>query len=346
MLVRKKGYVKIHRKMRDSDTWNAMKPPGRSLMITVLMRATHRPVDVEFGGEKRTLLPGQFTYGRAELAEDANISVQQLRTLLGSLSKIWKFLTTESTSRGSIITITNWASYQSPPGDINQEDNQPSTNDQPTDNQPPTTNKNIEEHKALGEQPQPPRAGEASSNELPTQPPEPTPDQEQPPEPTVIGDPGPATAFSGGTPSQTTSGPEKGLGGGNGTKKKPAGKEAEIKAAAKRVRDAYCERVFALDPWQTDRSKGRALTNIASWLREGPHDEAAMMLAIENRRREWQVERSQPQFVGNFFGRQGDESPFMAFASPNWQPPKGSSGAPREKSLAEQGADGGLGGYG
>ena len=231
--------------------------------MTCLLRATHRRRDISFNGKHRTLEPGQFVFGREELAEEANISTQQCRGVLNAFCDDWGFLTIKTTSRGSLATVLNWAIYQSGEPQSNQPNNQPATSRQPASNQPVTTNKNDRECEEHKEHPLPEKKDQA-------------------------------------------------------------------KEAAKRIRDAYGKRVFALNEWDTDRSRSTALKSIGRWLKAGPHDEVAMMRAIENRRLALEQNPTvKPQFVANFFGLKGikdGEAPFTVFADPNWKPPTGGNG--------------------
>jgi len=85
---------------------------------------------------------GQLMYGRTQLAAEIGITVQQLRTSLNKLSSTNE-ITNVTSSKGSIITITNYNDYQS----SNQENNQLSTSYQPAINQLSTTTKECKNDK-------------------------------------------------------------------------------------------------------------------------------------------------------------------------------------------------------
>ena len=96
--------------------------------------------------EKTTFLghqirPGQAVIGRRSLAEDLGMSEQSVRTALNHL-KSTNDITIKSTNKFSIVTIVNWASYQSCVDDTNQQNNQPA-NQRPTNNQPHSRNKEV-----------------------------------------------------------------------------------------------------------------------------------------------------------------------------------------------------------
>jgi DNA-binding transcriptional regulator YhcF (GntR family) len=73
---------------------------------------------------------GQLYIGRADLARIWKVGEQTVRTILKNLEKDG-FLTSQSTNRGTIITITNYDTYQAEE-ERHQPANQPATNQQKT----------------------------------------------------------------------------------------------------------------------------------------------------------------------------------------------------------------------
>jgi hypothetical protein len=94
---------------------------------------------VVVGRQEVELEPGQFIFGRKVAAEATGLSEQEVRTALDSLRK-QQNLTIKTTNKFSIVSITNWETYQHGEEQINQQINQPLTNKQPTTNQQLTTN--------------------------------------------------------------------------------------------------------------------------------------------------------------------------------------------------------------
>ena len=97
------------------------------------MSANHKPkkwrgIEIEVG---------QFITSRDKLAAELPLSVQQVRTALNKLKSTGE-ITIKTTTKYSIISITNWCEYQI----SNQQANQQVTNKQPTSNQQVTTNNN------------------------------------------------------------------------------------------------------------------------------------------------------------------------------------------------------------
>jgi len=133
-----RGFVKLYRKalengwIKDHKLW--------VFWTWCLLKANHSfECKVTVDRQEVTLQPGQFIFGRRRAAEETGLSEQEVRTILNSLRKR-KNLTSKSTNRYSIVSITNWDTYQ---GGVRKD--QPV--DQPAINQQLTTNKNIKKIK-------------------------------------------------------------------------------------------------------------------------------------------------------------------------------------------------------
>jgi len=113
--------------------------------IWCLMKASHKAHKMMVGFVEVDLLPGQFVFGRKAAALDTGLGEQTIRTCLNSL-KSTSNITIKVTNKFSILTICNWATYQSSISQsnqqINQQINQPLTSNQPASNQQLTTNNN------------------------------------------------------------------------------------------------------------------------------------------------------------------------------------------------------------
>jgi DNA-binding PadR family transcriptional regulator len=82
---------------------------------------------------------GQLYIGRADLARVWKVSEQTVRTILKNLEKDG-FLTSKSTNKGTIVTVSNYNTYQSVE-ERNQPANQPATNQQDFENRKKSTSK-------------------------------------------------------------------------------------------------------------------------------------------------------------------------------------------------------------
>lgn len=133
------GWIKLHRCLTEKAIWLESTPEQKVILVTLLMMANHTEKEWEWKGEKYKAKPGQFVTSLNSIVRNCGrgISVQNVRTALKRFEK-YGFLTSESTNRNRLITITNWASYQS---EESESTNQPTSNQQATNKQL-TTNKN------------------------------------------------------------------------------------------------------------------------------------------------------------------------------------------------------------
>ena len=135
-----KGWIKLHRKFLDWEWYTDV--PTKTLFIHLLLEANHEPqkwkgIDVE---------KGQCVVGRKELSQKTGLSEQQIRTALDKLKQTGE-ISAEPTNKFTVITVHNYALYQSSDDDKQPTNNQQVTINQPTDNQQVTTNKNIKNEK-------------------------------------------------------------------------------------------------------------------------------------------------------------------------------------------------------
>ena len=133
------GWIKIHRSFL---TWEWFdKPEMVQLFVYLLLKANHDAK--EWHG--MTIERGQVVTSVARIAQDTRLSTQVVRTCLNRL-KSTNEITSESTSKYTIITISKYDTYQDCSDDDNEEDNKENnkqiTNEQQTNNKQLTTNKN------------------------------------------------------------------------------------------------------------------------------------------------------------------------------------------------------------
>ena len=134
------GWIKLHRKFVEWEWFNVDEMV--KLFIYLLLTANHETTKWRGIEIKR----GQLLTGRKSLHDKTKISEQTLRTCLSRLEKTGE-INLQSTNRFTIITISNYDSYQSNQPTTNQLTNQQLTSDQPTTNQQLTTNKNDKKEK-------------------------------------------------------------------------------------------------------------------------------------------------------------------------------------------------------
>ena len=130
------GWIKLHRKTlknpivcKDAD--------HLAVWCYLLLNATHDDLDVVFGTERITLVPGQLITGRKKIARDLAIDENKVYRILKSL-KIEQQIEQQANSKGSLITIVNWESYQKAEQPTEQQVN----NERTATEQQVNTNKN------------------------------------------------------------------------------------------------------------------------------------------------------------------------------------------------------------
>ena len=113
------GWIKLHRKFKESDIFND--PDLLRLWVLILMKASHSKREVTIQGEKVELEPGQFITGRSALHSDYNKDLPKKfmvkdTTLWNRLKKLESMgsLTIENlpSRRASVITLNNWDKHQ------------------------------------------------------------------------------------------------------------------------------------------------------------------------------------------------------------------------------------------
>lgn len=129
-----KGYFKIWHKIEDWEWWGDLTMMG--FWLYLLKKANIK--------EKRwrgsTVKRGQFISSRASMAEDLDISEQQIRTMVSRL-KSTSELTSESTNQYTLYTIVNYDKYQKKFAEVTDESTSEATSKQPASNQRATTTK-------------------------------------------------------------------------------------------------------------------------------------------------------------------------------------------------------------
>ena len=137
------GWIKLHRKLLNSDMYKSLNSTQRDVMIQVLLSANHKTNQWEWKGKLFECKSGQFITSLETLKSKcaSGVTIQNIRTALIKL-ETWQFLTNESTNTGRVITVLNWDTYQ----DICEEG--PQSNQQ-TANKELTTNNNYKERKNI-----------------------------------------------------------------------------------------------------------------------------------------------------------------------------------------------------
>ncbi len=134
------GYIKTYRKMLSWEWYKDV--PTKVLFLHLLLTASFK--DGRYMGYE--VKAGQCIVGRRALAKQTGLTEQQVRTALKRLEKTGE-ITLKPTHLFTVITIENWALYQTDSIFINPRSNHQATHHQPTSNPPSTTSKECKESK-------------------------------------------------------------------------------------------------------------------------------------------------------------------------------------------------------
>lgn len=125
------GYIKLHRKILEWEWYSDI--PTKILFFHCLLKTNHQTQKW-----RGILIPkGSFLTSLGKLGKSTGLTIQQVRSSLNKLKSTHE-ITSKTTNKYSIISITNWDSYQID----NTQDNKQITNKQQTNNKQITTNKN------------------------------------------------------------------------------------------------------------------------------------------------------------------------------------------------------------
>lgn len=111
------GWFAFHRKTLESVVWTD--PALFRLWMLCLAKASHKTTDFLFDGSVIQLNPGDFVTGRKSLTDEYNQGLKASNKI--SESKTWRLLNKlksnsvlniKSTTKYSVISITNWGKYQ------------------------------------------------------------------------------------------------------------------------------------------------------------------------------------------------------------------------------------------
>ena len=135
------GYVKLFRKLAEWEWYND--PNTFRLFIHCLIKANYE----EKKWRGKVIEAGSFVTSSLKLGEELHLTRQQIRHSICNLQNTQN-ITTKTTNKYTVITVLNWAEYQS--YEIEQITNKTTSKQpakQPTNNQQTTTTKEYKEIK-------------------------------------------------------------------------------------------------------------------------------------------------------------------------------------------------------
>lgn len=110
------GWIKLHRSILEWEWYNDNNT--KIVFLHLLLTANHK----EKKWQGITIKRGQKLTSLQHLAEETNLSMQQVRTALDKL-KSTNEITTKSTNRNTLITIEKYSDYQDKDEDNNKQGN-------------------------------------------------------------------------------------------------------------------------------------------------------------------------------------------------------------------------------
>lgn len=130
------GWIKLHRKLLDSPIFQNEKL--FKVFAYCLMKASHKDHTQLVGRRVVELEKGQFVFGRKRASEELRLKESTVRDYIKLLENLGTIVV-KSNNKFSVITVVNWAIYQS------MEENSDSKNDNKstTNQQQINTNKNV-----------------------------------------------------------------------------------------------------------------------------------------------------------------------------------------------------------
>jgi len=107
------GWICLHRILMDKPIWRQSTPAHKTVLIALLLMASHKESEWTYLGETYQTKPGQFVTSLESIRKNCGkgVSVEQIRRALVKFQKA-DFCTNKSTKTGRLITICNWEKYQ------------------------------------------------------------------------------------------------------------------------------------------------------------------------------------------------------------------------------------------
>lgn len=141
------GWIKLHRKLLDSPIFQNEKL--FKVFAYCLMKASHKDHKQLVGRQIVELKKGQFVFGRKRASEELRLKESTVRDYIKLLENL-QTIVVSSDNKFSVITVVNWAVYQSDEQISDSKyDNKSTSNQQQMDNKSTTnqhqinTNKNV-----------------------------------------------------------------------------------------------------------------------------------------------------------------------------------------------------------
>lgn len=144
----KEGWISLYRKMMDKGYYK--KSEYVHLWSHLLLKATHKKIEVWFNGKNIKLKPGQMITGRKVLSTETGINESKIERILNFFEKSEQQIEQQKTNKNRLISIVNWGGHQKSEQQIEQQvNNKRTTSEQQvnTNNKDNNINKDNNEDK-------------------------------------------------------------------------------------------------------------------------------------------------------------------------------------------------------
>ena len=142
------GWIKLYRCLLDHSLWLNSTAQQKVVLVTLLMLANHTEKKWEWQGKPYTCKPGQLITSLESLRTkcDSSMTIQNVRSALKRFESMG-FISKQSNTHNTLITICNWERYQNDTETGNAPNNMSPTDGQQMAGKRVTTNKNDKECK-------------------------------------------------------------------------------------------------------------------------------------------------------------------------------------------------------
>ena len=134
------SWLKLNRSILESNVFD--NPKLLKVWIWCLCKASHKAHDQVVGRQIQHLEAGQFVYGRHRAAEELRLPESTTNYYMMML-KSFGNLDIKPNNKYSVVTVVNWAFYQSDTNKSKQQRKQQTNNKRTTNEQQTDTNKNV-----------------------------------------------------------------------------------------------------------------------------------------------------------------------------------------------------------
>lgn len=147
------GFFKMHRALIRSNIWLKSTPNQCKVLTTILSMVNFGQRVAEFNGNAIVVEAGQVITSLEEIAVKCGkgIKINHVRSALTRFKKL-KFITVETTNRGSLITVSEFETYVDTIIDNHKQSNKEITNEVQAEHKSAATNKNLNKERIREEE--------------------------------------------------------------------------------------------------------------------------------------------------------------------------------------------------